>query len=138
MSTSVAGTPPDMIDRIDHFVLTVRSLDESCRFYERVLGFERFEARGKPTALRFGSQKINLHEVGHTFEPKATVPTRGAGDFCLITRWPIEKILSHLATCGVAVELGPLERHGALGPMTSIYFRDPDGNLLEVSQYVSA
>jgi catechol 2,3-dioxygenase-like lactoylglutathione lyase family enzyme len=124
-----------MIDRIDHFVLTVRSLEQSCRFYERVLGFERREAPGRPTALKFGRQKINLHEVGHTFEPKASAPTSGAGDFCLITDDPIEQIHAHLLACGIVVEVGPVARDGAEGPMTSLYFRDPDGNLVEVSHY---
>lgn len=124
-----------MIDRIDHFVLTVRSLEESCRFYQRVLGFERLDAPGRPTALKFGGQKINLHEVGHTFEPKASAPTPGAGDFCLITNDPIAQIHVHLLACGIAVETGPVAREGAQGPMTSLYFRDPDGNLVEVSHY---
>ena len=124
-----------MIDRIDHFVLTVRSLEESCRFYQRVLGFERLDAPGRPTALKLGGQKINLHEVGHTFEPKASAPTPGAGDFCLITNDPITQIHVHLLACGIAVETGPVAREGAQGPMSSLYFRDPDGNLVEVSHY---
>jgi catechol 2,3-dioxygenase-like lactoylglutathione lyase family enzyme len=123
------------IDNIDHFVLTVRSLETSIRFYADVLGGERVERPGKPSAVRLGQQKINLHEVGHSFEPKADAPTPGSGDFCLITRQPIEDILAHLATCNVSVEIGPVERHGALGPMTSVYFRDPDRNLVEVSRY---
>jgi catechol 2,3-dioxygenase-like lactoylglutathione lyase family enzyme len=124
-----------MIDRIDHFVLTVRSLEDTLRFYERVLGFTREVRPGVPTALRFGRHKINVHEAGRTFEPKAASPTPGAGDFCLITLRPIEEIVAHLAGCGVAVELGPVPRHGAEGPMTSVYVRDPDGNLVEVSRY---
>jgi len=95
-----------MIDRIDHFVLTVRPLEPSCRFCERVLGFERLDAPGRPTALTFGRQKINLHEVGHTSEPKASAPTPGAGDFCLITTDPIEQIHVHLLACGIVVEAG--------------------------------
>ena len=125
----------DFIDRIDHFVLTVRSLDESCRFYERVLGCERVDTPGKPTAVRFGNQKINLHEVGRTFEPKAHLATPGAGDFCLITTRPVEEIVAHLKSCNVAIELGPVPRNGAKGPMISVYFRDPDQNLVEVSRY---
>lgn len=125
-----------MIDHVDHFVLTVRSVPESCRFYERVLGLERVDTPGSPTAVRFGSQKINLHEVERTFEPKAAVPTPGSGDFCLITHWPIDDVLAHLAACGVTIEVGPVERRGAQGPMTSVYFRDPDGNLVEVSRYL--
>jgi len=124
-----------MIEAIDHFVLTVRSLEATCAFYERVLGFGRAVTPGRPTALTFGLQKINLHEVGHTFEPKAAAPTPGAGDFCLVTVRPIAEIEAHLKSCSVAIEVGPVERNGARGPMTSVYFRDPDGNLVEVSRY---
>jgi catechol 2,3-dioxygenase-like lactoylglutathione lyase family enzyme len=125
-----------MIFSIDHFVLTVRSLEETCRFYERVLGLERVSEPGKPTALKFGDQKINVHEIGHTFEPNAASPTPGAGDFCLITVFPIDEVQRKLIECGVAIEYGPVERTGAQGAMTSIYFRDPDGNLVEVSRYL--
>ena len=124
-----------MITRIDHFVLTVRSLEATCAFYVRVLGMRRVDSPGRPTALLFGRQKINLHESGRGFEPKAARPTEGAGDFCLITERPIAAVEAHLAACGVAVERGPVERLGALGPMISLYFRDPDGNLVEVSEY---
>jgi catechol 2,3-dioxygenase-like lactoylglutathione lyase family enzyme len=124
-----------MIDRIDHFVLTVRSLDATCAFYERVLGLQRVDSPGRPTALAFGRQKINLHQVDRTFDPKARVPTSGAGDFCLITERPIAALRAHLEACGVAIELGPVTRQGALGAMISLYFRDPDGNLVEVSEY---
>jgi catechol 2,3-dioxygenase-like lactoylglutathione lyase family enzyme len=123
------------IDRIDHLVLTVTSIEETCRFYERVLSMKRETTSGLPTSLRFGNHKINLHEAGHTFEPKAARPTIGAGDFCLITSHPIEEVVAHLSSCGIAVEAGPVERRGAMGPMTSVYFRDPDGNLVEVSAY---
>jgi catechol 2,3-dioxygenase-like lactoylglutathione lyase family enzyme len=124
-----------MISHIDHFVLTVRSLEATCSFYERVLGFRRLDNPGSPTALLFGQQKINIHEVTHTFDPKATAPTPGAGDFCLIADRPMGDVLRHLDDCGVAIEVGPAKRTGALGPMTSVYFRDPDGNLVEVSRY---
>jgi catechol 2,3-dioxygenase-like lactoylglutathione lyase family enzyme len=124
-----------LITRIDHFVLTVRSLEETCAFYGRVLGFRRVDVPGLPTALVFGQQKINIHETGHTFEPKARMATPGAGDFCLITDWSITKVQTHLEACGVAIEVGPVRRTGAMGPMTSVYFRDPDGNLVEVSEY---
>jgi catechol 2,3-dioxygenase-like lactoylglutathione lyase family enzyme len=124
-----------MISHIDHFVLTVRSLDATCRFYERALGFMRVDTPGKPTALTFGRQKINLHEVGRTFEPKAAAPTAGSGDFCLITERDMGDVRAHLEASGVAIELGPVKRTGAQGTMTSLYFRDPDGNLVEVSQY---
>jgi catechol 2,3-dioxygenase-like lactoylglutathione lyase family enzyme len=124
-----------VISHIDHFVLTVRSLGVTCSFYERVLGFSRVNAPGLPTALTFGNQKINVHEVGHSFEPKAKAPTPGSADFCLITDQPIDAFGSHLQACGVAIEVGPVMRQGARGAMISVYFRDPDGNLVEVSEY---
>jgi catechol 2,3-dioxygenase-like lactoylglutathione lyase family enzyme len=125
------------IDRIDHLVLTVRDLEASLRFYRRAIGARVVPPPGGlgPTAIAFGRQKINIHVAGKEFEPKATLPTVGAGDFCLITEAPIEAVVQHLAACGVAVELGPVPRWGALGPMTSVYFRDPDGNLVEVARY---
>jgi catechol 2,3-dioxygenase-like lactoylglutathione lyase family enzyme len=127
-----------MIEGIDHLVLTVRSLEATCTFYETVLGFRRHDVEGRPTALHFGHQKINVHEVGHTFDPKAAAPTPGAGDFCLITELPLDEVRAHIESCDVTIELGPIDRVGAEGNMTSIYFRDPDGNLLEVSSYWSA
>jgi catechol 2,3-dioxygenase-like lactoylglutathione lyase family enzyme len=124
-----------LIEAIDHLVLTVRSVDESCRFYGEVLGLQRLDAPGRPTALLFGGSKINLHASSHTFEPKAKWPTVGAGDFCLVSAAPIEAVVERLAAHGVPVEVGPVERQGARGPMMSVYFRDPDGNLVEVSHY---
>lgn len=124
-----------VIDHLDHIVLTVRSLEAALSFYERVLGFIREAPSGAPASLKFGRQKINLHEVDHTFEPKAKSPTPGAGDFCLITRWPIDEVIARLMDCGVDIELGPVARIGAQGPMTSVYFRDPDANLVEISRY---
>ncbi|WP_035485208.1 VOC family protein [Geminicoccus roseus] len=124
-----------MITRIDHFVLTVRSLDATCDFYRRVLGLRRVDSPNRPTALVFGAQKINVHEAGHEFEPKASRPTPGSADFCLITEQPLDTLRAHLNAEGVSVELGPVSRTGALGPMTSLYFRDPDQNLVEVSVY---
>jgi len=124
------------IARIDHFVLTVRSLDATCAFYERALGMVRVDTPGRPTALAFGGQKINIHQADRTFDPKATYPTPGSGDFCLITETPLGQVQAHLEACGVPIELGPVPRNGAQGPMTSLYFRDPDGNLVEVSEYV--
>ncbi|PBC03081.1 VOC family protein [Mesorhizobium sp. WSM3860] len=124
-----------MIAGIDHFVLTVRSVEATCDFYQRVLGMRRLDEPNRPTALLFGSQKINLHEVDRTFEPKAKAPTPGAGDFCLIAAVPLSDIRASLAANGVAVEVGPVERNGARGRMMSVYFRDPDDNLVEVSEY---
>ncbi|MBZ9951218.1 MULTISPECIES: VOC family protein [unclassified Mesorhizobium] len=125
-----------MIISIDHFVLTVASLEATCAFYQRVLGFKRIDTPSLPTALAFGNQKINVHEVGRTFEPKAKSPTPGAGDFCLITDRPLGELLASLEADRVAVELGPVERIGARGRMMSVYFRDPDDNLIEVSEYL--
>jgi len=126
---------PDMIDRIDHLVLTVRSVEATCAFYERALGFRRIDTPGLPTALAFGRQKINLHEVSRTFEPQAEAPIPGSGDFCLITERDLDEVRAHLEAAGVPIELGPVKRTGAEGAMTSLYFRDPDDNLVEVSRY---
>ncbi|MCA0016567.1 VOC family protein [Mesorhizobium sp. B292B1B] len=125
-----------MIISIDHFVLTVASLEATCAFYQRVLGFRRIDTPGLPTALAFGNQKINVHEVSRTFEPKAKSPTPGSGDFCLITDRPLGELLASLEADRVTVELGPVERIGARGRMMSVYFRDPDDNLVEVSEYL--
>jgi len=125
-----------MIAGIDHFVLTVRSVEATCAFYQRVLGLQRLDEPNRPTALLFGSQKINLHEAGRTFEPKAKAPTPGSGDFCLVAAVPLAEIRASLEANGVAIEVGPVERTGARGPMMSVYFRDPDGNLVEVSEYL--
>jgi catechol 2,3-dioxygenase-like lactoylglutathione lyase family enzyme len=124
-----------MIEGIDHFVLTVRSVDDTCAFYQRVLGMKRLDEPNRPTALLFGTQKINLHEVGRTFDPKAKTPTPGSGDFCLVAARPLAEVCASLAANSVAIEVGPVERTGARGPMMSVYFRDPDGNLVEVSEY---
>jgi len=85
--------------------------------------------------LSFGNQKINLHEVGKEFEPKAERPTSGAGDFCLISQTPLNEVIDHLKMCNVKIESGPVARTGANGPITSVYFRDPDKNLIEISTY---
>lgn len=123
------------IKNIDHFVLTVASIEETCSFYEKTLGM-KIEVFGEGRkALVFGNQKINLHEVGSEFEPKADRPTSGAGDFCLITETPITEVVQHLNNCNVRIEDGPVSRTGARGAITSVYFRDPDQNLIEVSNY---
>ncbi|MBZ9851670.1 VOC family protein [Mesorhizobium sp. CA14] len=124
-----------MIAGIDHFVLTVRSVEATCAFYQRVLGMRRLDEPNRPTALLFGSQKINLHEIGRTFEPKAKAPTPGSGDFCLVAAVPLAEVQASLEAHRVTVEVGPVEPTGARGPMMSVYFRDPDGNLVEVSEY---
>lgn len=122
-----------MIKHLDHFVLTVRSIAATCDFYSRALGFETVTFEGGRTALQFGAHRINLHEVGKEFSPRAAKPTPGSGDFCLIADRPIEEIAAHLKTINVAIEVGPVARTGAAGPLRSLYFRDPDGNLVEVS-----
>ena len=123
------------ISNIDHFVLTVRDIEATCRFYEAACGMtvETFGANRK--ALRFGRQKINLHELGKEFEPKALKPTPGSGDFCLITESPLEDVLTNLRAAGIAVEEGIVRRTGAVGPINSVYIRDPDNNLVEISTY---
>ena len=125
-----------MIERIDHIVFTVADVAATCTFYEKVLGMkvETFGAGRK--ALCFGVQKINLHQYGKEFEPKAHAPTPGSQDICLITGVPIIEVMAHLQECGVAVEEGPVLRTGAMGPINSVYFRDPDNNLIEVSNYL--
>jgi catechol 2,3-dioxygenase-like lactoylglutathione lyase family enzyme len=124
-----------MIERFDHVVLTVADVETTLRFYERALGMRRLVEPKRPAALLFGRQKINVHQVDRTFEPKALRPTAGSADLCFVTGWPIDRVAAHLEAAGVAIELGPVERQGALGPMTSVYVRDPDDNLLEVSCY---
>ncbi|QRN52146.1 VOC family protein [Dyella caseinilytica] len=123
------------IDRVDHFVLTVMDIDATCDFYSRVLGMDIVSFGEGRKALAFGIQKINLHEYRHEFEPKATQPTPGSGDFCLITSVPLEQVIEHIRQCGVTIEEGPVRRTGARGPIQSVYCRDPDGNLVEVSNY---
>lgn len=124
------------IARIDHFVLTVASIEATCDFYRDVLGMEVVTFAGGRRALSFGAQKINLHEVGREFEPKAARPTAGSGDFCLIANTPLEEVIAHLQAHGIAIEEGPVSRTGATGPIRSVYFRDPDDNLVEVANTV--
>ncbi len=123
------------VDRIDHLVLTVFDVERSVDFYSRVLGMEPVSFAGGRRALAFGRQKLNLHQAGREFEPKALKPTPGAVDICLVSRTPLEDVAAHLKACGVAIAEGPVERIGALGPMRSLYLRDPDGNLIELSNY---
>ena len=123
------------IDRIDHFVLTVASIYATCEFYSRVLGIEIAEFADGRKALSFGAQKINLHQRGNEFELKALRPTPGSGDFCLIAAVAIDDVVAHLEACGVEIEEGIVSRTGARGPIKSIYLRDPDNNLVEISEY---
>ena len=123
------------IERLDHLVLTVANVDATCAFYQRVLGMETVTFGNGRKALAFGRQKINLHPAGREFEPKAMRPTPGSADLCLIASTPLETVAAHLAACDVGIEEGPVARTGAVGPITSLYFRDPDGNLIEVATY---
>ena len=123
------------IDRLDHLVLTVVDIDATCDFYARVLGMERVTFSSGRTALAFGRQKINLHPVGNEYDPKAVTPMPGSGDLCFIAAVPIEDVIAHLNAEGVEVIEGPGPKTGATGPINSVYFRDPDGNLIEVSNY---
>ncbi len=121
------------IASLDHFVLTVADIAATVAFYRDAMrfGVESF-GEGR-VALTFGAQKINLHQAGAEFEPKAATPTRGWGDFCLLSETPIAEVAGHLQGLGIEIEVPASQRTGATGPIWSIYFRDPDGNLVEVS-----
>ena len=121
------------ISRIDHIVFTVRSIEATCEFYARALGMEVVTFGEGRKALSFGNQKLNLHEAGKEFEPKARRPTPGSIDLCLITDTPISDVMSELTRAGVDVIEGPVKRTGATGPIMSVYFRDPDDNLIEIA-----
>lgn len=121
-----------MIRAIDHVVLTVRDPDRAAAFYARVLGMEPVTFGTGRRALRFGTQKINLHRLGQEVRNHAGI---GSGDLCLLTDWPVERTLAHLAAEGVEVIEGPATKDGALGPITSVYVRDEDGNLIEIARY---
>lgn len=121
--------------RLDHLVLTVADVDRTVAFYRDVLGMTPVVFGEGRRALAFGEQKINLHEVGRELEPKARVPQPGSADLCLVVTGSAEQTVARLQRHGVDVEQGPVDRTGALGPIRSVYLRDPDGNLLELSCY---
>ena len=123
------------IDRLDHIVLTVKDIEVTCAFYMKVLGTEVVTFADNRTALKFGKQKINLHRSGHEFEPKALRPTPGSADICLIADTPLAEVIRHLQACGVEIIEGPVTKTGALGPIESVYIRDPDLNLIEIANY---
>ena len=121
------------IRALDHVVLTVRDIERTLSFYERALGMRSVTFGDGRRALAFGEQKLNLHQAGREFEPKAKVPTPGSVDLCLLTDDPLDDVIEHLRRSGVAIELGPVAKTGARRPLRSIYFRDPDGNLIEIA-----
>ncbi len=124
------------VDRIDHLVLTVKDIDATCEFYSTALGMKVVTFSDGRKALAFGSQKINLHEKGKEFEPKANQPTPGSADLCFITATPLVQVIEHLHRHRIEIAEGPVQRTGAVGKIESVYFRDPDLNLIEVSNYI--
>lgn len=126
------------IDALDHFVLTVKNIESTCDFYMKALGMEVVTFGNGRKALSYGMQKINLHQSGNEFEPKADKPTPGSADLCFITSVPLPEAMAHLASMAVSIIEGPVQRTGARGPIMSIYIRDPDMNLVEISSYESA
>ena len=123
------------IARLDHLVLTVADIERTCAFYTRVLGMEVVTFGEGRTALRFGRQKINLHPADDIPGLVAGRPTPGSGDLCFITETPLAEVVAHLDTCGVTIVAGPGPRAGAIGKIQSVYIRDPDNNLIEISNY---
>jgi catechol 2,3-dioxygenase-like lactoylglutathione lyase family enzyme len=126
------------IDSIDHVVFTVKDINATCDFYAKVLGMEIVTFGEGRKALAFGSQKINLQQAGRESTLIADRPTPGSADICFVTSVPVSEVIGHLNSCGVRLVGGPVERNGATGMMTSVYFRDPDLNLVEVSNYASS
>ncbi len=124
------------VDRLDHLVLTVKDIAASCAFYTDVLGMEEVTFGAGRKALRFGNQKINLHEQGKEIPPAAKHPIPGSADLCFLTSVPLPEVIEHVRACGVDIIEGPVEKAGALGPIQSIYFLDPEGNLIEVSNLI--
>ena len=126
------------IDSIDHVVFTVKDISATCEFYSKVLGMEITTFGEGRKALAFGSQKINLQQLGRESTLIAEKPTPGSADICFVTFVPVSEVIAHLNSCGVRLVGGPVQRDGARGPMTSVYFRDPDLNLVEVSNYAGS
>ncbi|MCH7314967.1 VOC family protein [Acinetobacter sp. ANC 3882] len=124
------------ISHLDHLVLTVADIEMTCQFYQSALNFEVIRFAEGRKGLRFGTQKINLHQVGKEFEPKALQPTAGSADLCFIAETPLNEVIAHLQAQQIEIIEGPIERTGAMGKILSIYLRDPDQNLIEISNYV--
>jgi len=126
-----------MICSLDHLVLTVRDIEKTVDFYTSILGMEKEIFGEGRVALKFGKQKFNLHKVNNEFEPKATFPTAGSADICLITNLPIQEAFEYISARGIEIVEGIVPRTGANGAIESFYFRDPDLNLIEISSYIS-
>lgn len=126
------------ITAIDHVVLTVGDIDRTIAFYERALGMRAVTFGEGRRALAFEEQKLNLHQAGSEFKPNARVATVGSVDICFRTDLPLDEVVAHLRREGIGIELGPVAKTGARGPLRSIYFRDPDGNLIEVANEIAS
>jgi catechol 2,3-dioxygenase-like lactoylglutathione lyase family enzyme len=126
------------VESLDHLVLTVADVETSVDFYCRILGMRRVDFGANRVALQFGCQKINLHPVAAPLSPHAANPLPGSADLCFVTKLALSEWIAHLAACNVVLEDGPVARTGAMGAMNSIYFRDPDRNLIEIACYDSA
>ncbi|XPV68597.1 MAG: VOC family protein [Halarcobacter sp.] len=124
------------VKTIDHLVLTVKDIDETVAFYTAVLGMKKEVFKENRVALKFGHQKINLHKLGSEFEPKATNVKEGSADLCFISDVSVVEFKKHIESFSIEVIEGPVKRTGALGQINSIYLRDPDGNLIEISNYI--
>ncbi|MFA7455070.1 MAG: VOC family protein [Desulfobulbaceae bacterium] len=127
-----------LAEQFDHLVLTVGDIEATCAFYGGILGMRVIEFAGGRKALQFGNQKLNLHRAGAEIEPHALRPTPGSADICLLTSLPMEQVVSRLSGRGVEIIAGPVRRTGATGPILSVYFRDPDGNLIELANQLSS
>lgn len=123
------------INRLDHLVLTVADIEATCDFYAQVLGMTVVTFGHGRVALQFGRQKINLHQAGYEFEPKAEKPTPGSADLCFIIEAPLAEAIKQITSHNISIVAGPVARTGALGAITSVYIRDPDFNLIEIASY---
>lgn len=124
------------IKSLDHLVLTVKDIAKTVEFYTTVLGMQKEIFKQNRVALKFGSQKINLHQLGAEFEPKAYNVKEGSADLCFITQTSVTDFKAYIESLGVKVIEGPIKRTGAMGEIDSIYVRDPDGNLIEIANYM--
>ena len=126
------------ISSLDHLVLTVKDIEKTVSFYTSVMGMQKEVFGQRRVSLRYGEQKINLHKAGNEFEPKANRPTPGSADLCFITNTPLNEAMSHVKNCGIQIIEGPVKRTGAKSSLLSFYFRDTDGNLIEVANELEA